>query len=216
MTKQGQASRHRFHQRFWSTLLILVGLNLSQPVWAAASKQDLEAIVRTRDIALQAINSRDFSKIEPFLHPAFTITTVDNRIFHHPQEFEQYWNQQFTEPIKNIAFELTGETTRTFLSADTEVAYGEATSTFYFTDGNVGVMPLRWTAVLQKVQGTWMIQTLHFSSNLLDNPVLHGAQMQGRILAIASGIGGLLVGAIAVWLLRRRSNPAIQPSSPES
>lgn len=213
---QGQASRDCCYRSVLSALLILMGLSLPQPVWATASKQDLEAIGRTREAALQAINSRDFSKIAPFLHPAFTITTVDNQIFHTPQEFERYWKQQLTAPIKNIAIALKGEITRTFLSDDTDVAYGEADSTFYFTDGSVGVMPLRWTAVLQKFQGKWTIQTLHFSSNLLNNPVLSGSQQQGRIVAIAAGVGGLLVGAGAVWLLRRRSTAASEPPSQPS
>jgi hypothetical protein len=100
--------------------------------------------------------------------------------------------------------ELTGDTTRTFLSSETEVAHGAAISTFHFTDGNVATMPLRWTAVLQKSQSKWMIQTLHFSANLLDNPVLSGAQTLTRTVGIVTGISGLLLGAIGMRLIRRR------------
>lgn len=194
-------------------LLILIGV-MPQNAWAD-STQDLAGIARTREIAIEAINSRDFSKIEPLLHPDFTITTVDHRIFHDPQEFERYWNQQFTDPIENIAIELTGDIDRTFLSNDTEVAYGAANSTFYFTDGNVRVMPLRWTAVLKKLQTDWTIQTLHFSSNLLDNPVLKASQKQGQLVAIASGVSGFLIGAGTIWLLRRQpksTDQSIEPS----
>ncbi|MEH2347672.1 MAG: hypothetical protein V7K55_06660 [Nostoc sp.] len=64
---------------------------------------------------------------------------------------------------------------------------------------------MRWTAVLQKLQDKWTIQSLHFSSNLLNNLVLNAAQQLGQILAIAAGLGGFLVGAVTMLLLRRRN-----------
>lgn len=180
-------------------------LSLPMPnALAQISAQDQAAIAQTREMAIQAINTRDFSKIEPYLHPSFTITTVDNRVFHKVQEFEQYWNRQFTGPLQKIVMDVNVDPTRVFLSPDTEVAYGDAIATFYFRDGNVQPMAMRWTAVLQRFQGKWTIQSLHFSSNLLNNPVLAGAQRMGRNAAIATGIGGLLIGAVVMGVWRRR------------
>jgi ketosteroid isomerase-like protein len=161
-------------------------------------------------MALQAINTRDFSKIAPYLHPSFTITTVDNRVFHKVPEFEQYWNQQFSNSIEDIKMELKVDTPRTFLSPETAISYGDAISTFYFKDGNKPTMAMRWTAVLQKFQGDWTIQSLHFSSNLLDNPVLNGAQQAGRAGAVAAGVGGILLGAVAMLLWRRKPKPEME------
>jgi hypothetical protein len=66
-------------------------------------------------------------------------------------------------------------------------------------------MALRWTAVLQKLEDKWMIQSLHFSSNLLDNPVLNAAQQLNKIVAVASGLGGFLLGAATTAILHRRT-----------
>ncbi len=208
MTKQNLTTRSRYRYRwllaaFWSLLLTLTSLGLPQSALAEISKLDKAAIDQTRNMALQALNTRDFSKIEPYLHPTFTITTVDNRTFHKVPEFEQYWNQQLKGPIKEIALDVTVDTPRTFLSPQTAVSHGDANSTFYFTDGNSAKMPMRWTAVLQKVQNIWTIQSLHFSASLLDNPVLSASQFQGRVLATIASVGGLLVGAVGMWLLRR-------------
>lgn len=195
---------YRWSQLLASILLALTSLNASKSALAQVSQQDINAIVRTREIAVQALNSRDFSKVEPFLHPNFTITTVDNRVFHKVAEFEKYWNQQFSGSIEKIVMETKVDDPRRFLSPNTATSYGDAIATFYFKDGNVGRMGMRWTAVLQKFQGKWTIQSLHFSSNLLDNPVLNGSQRMGITMAVAAGVGGFLVGAIAMFLLRRK------------
>jgi hypothetical protein len=193
-------------QRLGIALIVLASLNIPQYALANVnvSPQEIKAIIQTQELALQAINTRDFSKIKPYLHPTFTITTVDNRVFHTADEFEKYWNQQLSGPIKNIKMELKGDTLRAFLSPEAEVAHGEAIATFSFTDGNVATMPMRWTAVLQKFQSKWTIQSLHFSANLLDNPLLNSTQQLGRNLAIGAGLGGLLLGAIAMRLLRKQ------------
>lgn len=189
---------------------MLTSLSMPKSVLAQVSQQDQAAIARTREMAVQAINTRDFSKIEPYLHPSFTITTVDNRIFHRVQEFETYWKQQLTEPIKNIAMDVKVDTVRTFLSPETEVAYGEAIATFSFTDGSVATMPMRWTAVVQKFQSKWTLQSLHFSSSLVDNPVLSAAQRLGRTAAIAAGVSGFVLGAVVMLALRRKPKQPVE------
>ena len=65
MTKQKQTGGYRFMQLVCSVLLVLAIWNVPQCAWADASQQDINAIIRTREMALQAINTRDFSKIEP-------------------------------------------------------------------------------------------------------------------------------------------------------
>lgn len=193
-------------------IAVLASLSLPKSALAQVTQSDQAAIARTREMAVQAINTRDFSKIEPYLHPSFTITTVDNQVFHSAPEFEKYWNQQLTGPIKNIAMDVKVDTARTFLSPETEIAYGESIATFSFTDGNVRTMPMRWTAVVQKFQNKWTLQSLHFSSNLLDNPVLNTAQKVGLAGVIAAGIGGLLLGIVGTLLLRRQPKPPVKIS----
>ncbi|MBC1224876.1 nuclear transport factor 2 family protein [Nostoc sp. UCD121] len=207
MMKQRQASIYKYTHLLWSVLLVLVIWNLPQSALADVNPQEINAIIRTRDIALQALNTRDFSKIQPYLHPNFTITTVDNQTFNKVPEFEKYWNQQFSSSIKDIKMQLKGDTLRTFLTPEIDVASGEAIASFSFKDGKAADMALRWTAVLQKLQDKWTIQSLHFSSNLLNNPVLNAAQQLGQILAVAAGVGGFLLGAATMLLLRRRIKP---------
>ncbi len=186
-----------------STLILVVSVALPGAAFAQPSPGDLESLAFTRELGIEAINTRDFSKIAPYLHPSFTITTVDNQVFHSVEEFEDYWNEQFSDIIDAITLDLQVDQERVFLSPETEVAYGFASSTFDFKSGHQEEMPMRWTAVMQKMGDDWMIQSIHFSSNLLDNPVLASAQRIGRWGMVATGVGGGVVGAIAVWFLRR-------------
>ena len=103
--------------------------------------------------------------------------------------------------------QLKGDTLRTFLTPEINIASGEAIASFSFKDGKAADMALRRTAVLQKLQINGTIQSLHFSSNLLNNPVLNAAQQLGRILTVAAGVGGFLLGAVTMLLLRRRTKP---------
>ncbi len=210
MTQQRWSIKYQCSQILWVALLVLAIWNVPQCALADVNQQEVNAIIRAREMALQAINTRDFSKIEPYLHPSFTITTVDNRVFHKVPEFEQYWNQQFSNSIKDIKMEVKVDTPRTFLSPETAISYGDAIATFYFKDGNKPTMAMRWTAVVQKLQDRWTIQSLHFSSNLLDNPVLRGAQRVSRAWAVAAGVGGILVGAVAMLLWRRKAKPVME------
>lgn len=183
----------------------MASITASGGVLADNRQQDHSAIVQTREIALQALNTRDFSKIKPYLHPTFTISTADNHVFSSVGEFEKYWNRQLSGPIRNIQMSVKVDAPTTFLSAETGVAYGDANATFYFTDGNVGIMAMRWTAVMQKFQDKWTIQSLHFSADVLNNPVLGTARQLGRNLAIGAGVGGFLLGGAVILLLRRKS-----------
>lgn len=198
-------------KRIWLCLVVmvlLVGVAMPVDALVEARPDDLESLAKTRELALEAVNTRDFDKVEPYLHPTFTITTVDNQVFHSAEEFGAYWNDQFSSTIESISLELQVDSNRVFLSPDTEVAYGSASSTFDFKSGHEETMPMRWTAVMQKVDDVWMIQSIHFSSNLLDNPVLSTAQRIGRWVAIASGFVGVLIGAIGMWVIRRPKSSA--------
>lgn len=197
---------HVWHTRLLlliSALVLMVSVMLPEPAFAQPRPGDLESLALTRELGIEAVNTRDFSKIAPYLHPTFTITTVDNQVFHSAEEFETYWNNQFSDIIEGITLDLQVDEERVFLSPETEVAYGFASSTFDFKSGHQEAMPMRWTAVMQKVDDDWMIQSIHFSSNLFDNPVLASAQRVGKWGTIAAGIGGLVVGAIAAWFFPR-------------
>ncbi|MBL8507009.1 MAG: hypothetical protein JNM11_01000, partial [Chitinimonas sp.] len=67
-------------------------------------------------------------------------------------------------------------------------------------------MPTRWTAVVAREGGSWKLVKLHFSVNLLDNPMLTATKEYALRGVLAVGVVLLLLGAIlGYWLGRRRS-----------
>jgi hypothetical protein len=94
----------------------------------------------------------------------------------------------------------------TFLDEDSGVVYGTSNDHYTFSHGDVREMSTRWTAVVQKDGETWKLVSVHFSANLLDNPVIDAAKNAARRMTIIAGIAGLLAGLVIGFVLRRRSS----------
>ncbi len=187
--------------------LVLSGwitLTCTTIAWAQDQQQDLEAISGLRQTALEALNNQDFDKIEPFLHPQFTITTVDNQIFQTADQFEAYWEQQLAGPIERIELSLQPDGDTLFLSDQVGVNHGAASSTFYFRNGPERDMQLRWSSVVQKDGDQWLLQSLHFSANLFDNPVLQTTRRLTLVMSTGTALGGAFLGVLLTFMVRRR------------
>ena len=91
-----------------------------------------------------------------------------------------------------------------FLDDNTGVSYGVSNDRYSFLDGDVRDMKSRWSAVVQKDGGAWKLVSVHFSTNLLANPVLDAAKSSVRNAAIIAGAIMLVVGVVAGFLLGRR------------
>ena len=94
----------------------------------------------------------------------------------------------------------------TFLDDNSGVVYGKSNDRYTFMDGDVREMTSRWSAVVQKDAGTWKLVSVHFSANLLDNPVIDVAKDTARRMMIIIGVVGLVAGLAIGFLLRRRSS----------
>lgn len=79
---------------------------------------------------------------------------------------------------------------------------------YTFKDGDVRQMKSRWSAVVQKDGDTWKLASVHFSTNLLDNPVLDAARKAVQKTALIAGAIGIAVGLAIGFLLRRRGAQA--------
>lgn len=78
-------------------------------------------------------------------------------------------------------------------SSDESVTLGTGRSLDYTT---------RWTAVLRKIDGRWLVSRLHVSLDPIDNPIV-SARL--RLRTWMAGGAGLLLGAIGGWAVARRA-----------
>jgi ketosteroid isomerase-like protein len=155
----------------------------------------------------EALNKRNFDAIAPSLHPNFTIITADNRKHVGVDAFKKYYLGLFDGPdamLKNFETKVVADEETRFIDANTGVVYGTSTDTFTFKDGDVRSMQTRWSALTQKDPDGWKLVNVHFSANVLDNPVIDGVKSFYQKLIVAAAILGLLIGALLYALLRRR------------
>ena len=101
--------------------------------------------------------------------------------------------------VRPVADELTR-----FLDDNSGVVYGTSDDTFHFKDGEVRSMKTRWSATVQKEGDLWKLVDVHFSANVLDNPLLSTAKSYAVKLAVGGLFAGLVIGVLLMALLRRR------------
>lgn len=156
----------------------------------------------------EALNTRKLDAMAPYLHPDFTVVTVDNRKLRGLPEFKQYWNGLFEGKdavLKSIETKPEADDLSRFLDDNTGMSFGTSDDRYTFNDGDVRQMKSRWSAVVQKDGDAWKIVSVHFSANLLDNPVLDAAKQAVQKWALIAGAIGIAVGLALGFLMRRRS-----------
>lgn len=171
-------------------------------------KADHDALRELLVKSSQALNTRNLDSMAGALYPGFTVITVDNQKLVGLDALKKYYSGLFDGPnavlakleTKPVADELTQ-----FLDETTGVVYGASDDTYIFKDGDTRTMKSRWSAVVAKDGGAWKVVNVHFSVNLFDNPLLDAAKTYTWKIAIIAGVAGLLVGALPMAFLRRRS-----------
>lgn len=190
---------------------ILVFVSLSGAAIAQDSspgrEKDHEALRAVLAKGAEALNTRNLDLIAPLLDPEFTIITVDNRKEVGLEAFKKYYASLFEGPgamlskieVRPVADELTR-----FLDENDGVVYGTSDETFHFKDGDVRSMKTRWSATVRKEGDVWKLVNVHFSANVLDNPLLAAAKSYAIKLAVGGFAAGLIVGLLLMALLRRK------------
>jgi uncharacterized protein (TIGR02246 family) len=192
--------------------VLVLTLSLAGAAFAQTSppddrKADHDALRTLLSRATEALNTRKLDAVADMLHPGFTIITVDNQKLVGLDTVKKYYAGLFDGPnailakmeIKPVSDELTR-----FLGESSGVVYGVSDDTYTFRDGDVRTMKTRWSAVVQKDGDAWKLVNVHFSANLLDNPMLDAAKTYAqRMMWIAAAVG-LLLGVVLMALLRRR------------
>ena len=189
-------------------MLVLVGL---APISASAQEDrhaDHEALQEILKTSKEALNSKNFDLLKPILAKEhFTIITVDNQKFTSLEAFEKHWDMLLKgndAVLEDIKIDPVADSATEFLTDNVGVVDGTSNETYHFKDGDVRTMQTRWTAVVKQEDGAWKIVKVHFSSNLLDNPVLNAAKQAAERYVLMAAIAGFAVGALIMGFLRRR------------
>jgi uncharacterized protein (TIGR02246 family) len=190
---------------------LLVHLGAGAGLAQDARAQDHAALRALRDTVAKAISAKDFAALGSVLHKDFVLITVEQQKFKSLPEFRAYWEGLFSGPkaaLRSIALQPESDELTRFVADDIGIAHGTSTDTYEFSDGDRRVMKVRWTAVVQKVDGQWKLVSAHVGTSLFDNPVLDAAKRTAWWTAAGALAAGLLVGGVAgVIGGRRRAAP---------
>ena len=189
------------------TLILAAGASAQAPQTAERAK-DHDVLRALLVRGAEALNKRNFDAVAPSLHPAFTIITADNQKHVGLDAFKKYYLGLFDGPnavLSKFETRVAVDDETRFIDADTGVVYGTSQETYQFKDGDVRTMQTRWSAVTKKEAGDWKLVNVHFSANVLDNPVLDATKSFSKKLAAGGAVIGLVVGVLLMALLRRRA-----------
>lgn len=171
-------------------------------------KADHDALRALLTTSAQALSTRQLDSLAGRVAPGFTVITVDNRKLVGLEAVKKYYSTLFDGPdailtkleVNPVADELTS-----FLGENSGVVYGVSDDVYRFKDGDTRNMQTRWSAVVARDGETWKLVNVHFSANLLDNPMLDAAKAYAQKTSIIGGVAGLIAGALLMAVIRRRA-----------
>ncbi len=170
-------------------------------------KTDHDALRALLAKSATALNTRKLDSMADELHPGFTVITVDNQKLVGLNALKNYYSELFDGPkaiLEKLETRPVADEVTQFVDATTGVAYGVSNDIYRFKDGDTRTMKTRWSAVVVKEGDVWKLVNVHFSANVLDNPLLDTLRAQTQKLALLAGAAGLIIGALLMALLRRR------------
>lgn len=189
-------------QRFLLTITALLAL-FATAAWAEEDThtQDRQVLLSMLGDIEKAINNRDMSAALNHLSDQVIITYQDATVTQGKAQAQAYFDRMMKGAdaiVKEFHSKATVGAPAVF-SADTAVAYGTTDDTFVLAKGLEFTLHGNWSTTMQKQNGEWKVLSIHFSSNLFDNPLINNAKRMNWIM----GGGGILLGALLMWLLGR-------------
>jgi hypothetical protein len=175
-----------------------------------ASDVPMEEIAALRNGILDAMNKGDLDKMMTYLHPDIVVTWANAEVSHGPAEVRAYYEKMMTGPNKRVE-SLSATPTiegRKMYGPDALISYGTLGDKYKLTDGSDFVMNARFSSLLVKDNGRWLIKGFHSSGNIFDNPVMWIAvKRTATWVGIGAGAAGAIVGFILAKALgaRRRA-----------
>lgn len=189
---------------------LLYALVLLIPALAAQAAEDpahdeLRALLKGVETA---VNTEQYGDLARYFHKEMSVTTINQEVLSAPDEIEPYFEKWFGPGgfLKKVEMTLTADDlTKFYGDGSLGVVRGAGEENYYLADNRYFEMKTRWTAtVIRDTDGKWRILTLHIGTNFLDNPILAAAEQSLKTAAIGSGIGGLIIGMVIMFVLRRR------------
>src|SRR5262245_59854008 len=134
-------------------------------------------------------------------------TPADGTVCHGKHAVEAYFKKMMDWPTKRFdqfstVSQIDGQV---MYPGPTAVVSGPCKDHYKLTNGMEFTAENRWNATVVKDGDRWLVANLHVSSNIFDNPMLSLARQMLYWGAGIAGGGGLMIGLLLGWFLKRRT-----------
>lgn len=168
---------------------------------------DHEALRALKTRVAEAVSRQDTQALATCMAKSYTFTTINQRRVTTPEQMQAVFHEFFQGPAGFLVSHTTrpeaDELTR-FLDERTGIATGVSKETYVLKGGKSVDLTVRWTATVVKEGDAWKVAAAHVGVDPLDNPMLAGATGFWKTVALGAGLGGLILGFLAAFLLRRK------------
>lgn len=187
-------------------MLAFIGL-APVPAIAAEREADHEALRAVLATSTEAINKANLDLLKPVLAKNLTIITVDNHKLQSLDEFKAYWDGLFhggALSLERVEVAPSPDGLTEFLGGDVGYIDGTSKDVYHFKSGSAQNLTVRWSAVVEKEDGQWKIAKIHFSADILDNPILSIAKQAAGGNMLLPALAGFAIGALLIGMLCRK------------
>ncbi len=169
-------------------------------------QQDRQALLKVLSDVETAINAQDIDGILAQMRADCTVIWWNAEVSRGQDEIRAYYRRM----VKDKGRIISKYSTRAKLGAharfvgsagDVALAEGSMEDEFFPIIRGPFRLDSRWSATVAKSGGEWKIVSLHLSSNVFTNTLT--AELERSLMYV--GGAGLLVGALAGWLIGRRA-----------
>lgn len=167
---------------------------------------DRQALIAVFHAMEDAINAQDVERMVAQMTPDATVTWLNGETSRGQDQIRAYYHRMVKGPDRYIDKYTTaaqiGAHARFY--GDVAVADGSMRDTFHPVSRAPFSLDSRWSSVSVKVDGQWKVAALHLSANVFTNDLIEEAKSAAWKTGIGGIVAGLLLGALTVWLRRRR------------
>ena len=194
-------------------LLLLVLLVLTAPLHAqsVADEPAHQALRKLKATMEQALNARDLDTIVANVDQNVVFTTMNGDVCRGAGAIRNYFHRMLTAPghvVKDVKVSFAVDELTTLYGGDTGVAYGSSNDQYVLTNGDTFNIHGRWSCTMVRNGDRWVIASFHYSTDVFENPIVGRLKTAIMQAGVAAGLGGLVLGAVAAWLIGRRKRTA--------
>lgn len=191
-------------------LVVLMGIFVVQAVFARHGmaqeddEADHQALREMKLVFEQAASENKLDLLRPHLHEPFSAVTYTDREFTDFEAFKARWQKTRDEVVGTGTYKVTLLPQRSEIYGDMAIARGDSKNVLVTGAGREYHFTSHWTAVFRKIDGKWKVARVHSSLDPFGNPMVVGEAWRKVLqVGIASGLGGLVVGALLAVVVGR-------------